>query len=50
MQFLHTVHSVVFKNFTINVGISTYFVCYKYMNCKKENVSRYDYAYQATYY
>ena len=29
--------------FTINVGISTYFVYYKYMNCNKENVSRYDY-------
>ena len=23
-------------NFTINVGISTYFVYYKYMNCKKK--------------
>ena len=31
--------------FTINVGISTYFVYYKYINCNKENVSRYDYVY-----
>ena len=34
--------------FTINIGISTYFVYYKYMNHNKENVSRYDYVYQAT--
>ena len=26
--------------FTINIGISTYFVYYKYRNRKKENVSR----------
>ena len=36
--------------FTINIGIATYFVYYKYMNCNKENVSRYDYVYQATNY
>ena len=36
--------------FTIHVGISTYFVYYKYMNRKKENVSRYDYVSQATNY
>ena len=36
--------------FTINIGISTYFVYYKYMNRKKENVSRCDYVYQATNY
>ena len=36
--------------FTINVGISTYFVYYKHMNRNEENVSRYDYAYQATDY
>ena len=29
--------------FTINIGVSTYFVYYKYMNCDKENVVRYDY-------
>ena len=36
--------------FTIHVVISTYFVYYKYMNRKKENVSRYDYVCQATNY
>ena len=36
--------------FTINVGIATYFVYYKYMNCNKENVSKYDYIYQAKNY
>ena len=34
--------------FTINVGISAYFVYYKYMNQNKENVSKYDYCYQTT--
>ena len=34
--------------FTINTGIATYFVYYKQMNRNKENVSRYDYLYQAT--
>ena len=32
--------------FTINVGIATYFVYYKYMNHNKENVTKYDYVYQ----
>ena len=36
--------------FTINVGIATYFVYYKYMNCNKENVSVYDYVYQTKNY
>ena len=36
--------------FTINIGITTYFVYYNYMNRNKENVSRYDYVYQATNY
>ena len=36
--------------FTINIGISTYFVYYKYMNSNNENVSRYDYVYQARIY
>ena len=36
--------SVILK---INVGISTYFVYYKYMN-RKKNVSGYGYVYQAT--
>ena len=31
--------------FTINIGITTYFVYYKYMNQNKENVSVYDYVY-----
>ena len=33
-------------SFAINIGIATYFVYYKYMNCNKENVSVYDYVYQ----
>ena len=36
--------------FTINVGIGAYFVYYKYMNRNKENVSVYDYVYQAKSY
>ena len=36
--------------FTINVGIATYFVYYKYMNHNKENTSKYDYVYQANNY
>ena len=35
-------------NFTINIGIATYFVYYKYVNRNKENASRYDYVYQVT--
>ena len=34
--------------FTINVGIATYFVYYKYVSRNKENVSKYDYVYQTT--
>ena len=48
MQFLHTVHCVAFNSFTVDVGIRTYFVYYKYTNCKKEKISRYDDVYQAT--
>ena len=36
--------------FTINIGIGAYFVYYKYMNRNKENVSVYDYVYQAKSY
>ena len=36
--------------FTINIGIATYFVYHKYMNCNKENVSVYDYVYHAKKY
>ena len=32
----------------ISVGTGAYFVYYKYMNCNKKNVSRYDYVYQTT--
>ena len=32
--------------FTINIGIATYFVYYKYINHNKENVCVYDYVYQ----
>ena len=32
--------------FTIDIGIATYFVYYKYLNHDKENVSVYDYVYQ----
>ena len=34
----------------ICIGIGAYFVCYKYMNRNKENVSKYDYVYQAANY
>ena len=33
--------------FTINIGIATYFVYYKYMNHNKKTAPRYDYGYQA---
>ena len=33
--------------FAVNIGIGAYFVYYKYMNRNKENVSKYDYVYQA---
>ena len=35
---------------TICIGVSTYFVYYKYMNRNKENVSVYDYVYHAKNY
>ena len=31
---------------TINIGIATYFIYYKYVNRNKENVSKYGYVYQ----
>ena len=40
---LHVVLFSIF--FTINVGIASYFVYYKYMNRNKENVSVYGYVY-----
>ena len=36
--------------FTINVEIVTSFVYYKYVNCNKENVSKYDYVYHVENY
>ena len=36
--------------FTINIGIATYFVYYKYINHYEENVSVYDYIYQRKHY
>ena len=40
-------HIVLFSIFfTINIGIATYFVYYKYINHNEENVSVYDYVYQ----
>ena len=36
--------------FIISVETGAYFVYYKYMNCNKKNVSRYDYVYQTTIY
>ena len=36
--------------FTINIGIGSYFVFYKYINRNKENVSAYDYVYHAKKY
>ena len=42
---------VLFSVFlTINVGIATYFIYYKYTSRNKENVSKYDYVYQTTIY
>ena len=36
--------------FTINVGIATYFIYYKYINRKKENIFEYDYVDQTENY
>ena len=40
---------LISKIITIDIGVATYFVYYKYMNHNKENVSKYD-VYQAKYY
>ena len=46
-----TLHIVLFSVFfRINIGIVTSFDYYKYMDHNKENVSKYDYVYQATNY
>ena len=36
--------------FAVNIGIGAYLIYYKYMNRNKENVSKYDYVYQAKNY
>ena len=36
--------------FTVNIGIAINFVYYKYMNRNEENISGYDYVYQAKKY
>ena len=46
-----TLYIVSFSTiFTINIGIGTYFVHFKYMNCDKKSVCRYDYVYQEASY
>ena len=46
----YTIHVVlVVIALTISIGIGAYFA-YKYINRNKENVSRYNYGYQATNY
>ena len=32
--------------FTINIGIGTYFICYKYMNRDKETLAKESFIYQ----
>ena len=32
--------------FTINIGIASYFIYYKYINHNEESVTKYDYVYQ----
>ena len=46
-----TLYIVLFSVFfRISIGIAIYFVYYKYMSRNKENVSKYDYTYQAKNY
>ena len=46
-----TLYIVLFSIiFTINIGIATYFVCYKYINLNEKIGPRNDYVYQATNY
>ena len=46
-----TVYIVLFSIFfTLSIWITTYFIYYKYMSCNKENISKYDYTYQAKNY
>ena len=39
MQFLHTVHYIIFNNLTINIGIGIYFV-YFHQYLKKNTTKR----------
>ena len=50
MYFFHIVYLLFSITITINTGNATYFVYYKYINRNKENVSKYDYVYQAKNY
>ena len=46
-----TLYIVLFSRiFTINIGIATYFIYYKYINRDKKSTLRHDYVYQATNY
>ena len=36
MQFLNTVHCIIFISFRINVGIGTYFAYYRHVNRYRE--------------
>ena len=47
---MRIVHCVIFNNLYNHIGIATCFVYYKNMNHNKENVSKYDYVYQAKSY
>ena len=46
-----TLYIVLFSRiFTINIGIASYFIYYKYINLDKKSTLRHDYVYQATNY
>ena len=46
-----TLYIVLFSRmFTVNIGIATYFIYYKYINRDKKSTLSYDYVYQATNY
>ena len=55
-MFLHSFYVLMFNCIcsyivlTVSIGSGAYFVYYKYIKCDKENVSIYDYAYQAKNY
>ena len=39
---MHIAHFVVFNIFITNVGVGVYFVYYKYMNCNRKKVSKWE--------